>query len=131
MAGWAGPPDRSRRQRNPRQAVVMEGSNLALLAQQESLGFEQIVAHLGMKHGRSRTRTAWHGLWRLTRLRARGRTSRLKSRKVYSLALHSVSGPSPQPTNARCARGEEFERTEFRVWGQPLLDQPGTNDPRS
>jgi hypothetical protein len=37
------------------------------------------------------------------------------------LAPHARSGPSPQPTNARCARGEELrgERTSLR--GQPLL----------
>ena len=29
------------------------------------------------------------------------------------LALHSVPAQSPQPTNARCARGEELKATEF------------------
>jgi hypothetical protein len=63
--------------------------------------------------------------WRLTRMPPRRRTSRRNGVgrdpedhlnrshvpndvRCSELAPHSGSGPSPQPTNARCARGEEL-----------------------
>jgi hypothetical protein len=39
------------------------------------------------------------------------------------LALHSVPAQSPQPTDARCARGEELKATEFDCGASALLDR--------
>ena len=48
------------------------------------------------------------------------RISRRKGRRMFSLALRSSSGPSPQSTDARRAQGEELQANGLSLQGQPL-----------
>ena len=44
---------------------------------------------------------------------------------MYCLALHSGSGPSPRPTNARCARGEKLRANGVSRAGPALAGSTG------